>query len=78
MQDEASKAEGDDKVKKEKAASAIEANLNKAKEELTALKSGSSKPNESLNDFDSQVWAIEFILERINQQMEEYQFLINE
>jgi hypothetical protein len=59
-------------------ASAIEKNLNLAKEELTKLKSGSSTPNESFEDFESGVWAIDFILERVENQMNEYQFLISE
>jgi hypothetical protein len=37
-----------------------------------------NKKNESFEDFDSQLWAIEFILERVQKQMEEYQFLISE
>ena len=78
MQDDASKAEGKDKEKLNMKASAIEKNLNLAKEELTKLKSGSSTPNESFEDFESGVWAIDFILERVQNQMEEYQFLIVE
>lgn len=78
MQDEASQAKGDKKESLTKKADAIEKNLNLAKEELSKLKSGSSTPNESFEDFESQIWAIDFILERVEKQMDEYQFLIVE